>query len=182
MALYVNFTPDTLDCFLLIITFVLRFFLQMKKMLLASVLLVTVFVLLGGINAFQRNETLNFTFKANSNIPLDTVYAVKYDDCIKESDYPIDYFTHSKEVKGHIDWSIKKVNESVSKFGESIDSTLKNLNTVDAHEFIHQTFQKAKNALTDTSISDIQKYYQCEIMRICHDSDRSLNGNTVGRL
>ncbi|MBO0329029.1 hypothetical protein [[Muricauda] lutisoli] len=113
---------------------------------------------------------------------MDTIYAVKYDDCIKESDFPIDYSMHSKEVKDHVDWSIKKVNESVNRFGESMNSTLKNLNTVDAHEFIHQTFQKAKSAFTDNAISDIQKHYQCEIMRICYDSDRSLNGNTVGRL
>jgi len=56
------------------------------------------------------------------------------------------------------------------------------LSTVDAHDFIHQAFQKAKNAIGNKDISDIQKHYHFEIMRICYDSDKSLNQNAAGRL
>ena len=100
-----------------------------------------------------------------------------------ESDFPNGYPLYSKQLKNEdVDWYFTKVNESAKKYGKSLDSTLKNLSTVDAHDFIHQAFQKAKNAIGNKDISDIQKHYHFEIMRICYDSDKSLNQNTAGRL
>ena len=52
--------------FSICITFVLRFFLHMKKLLLTSVLLATVFVVLGSMDAFQRIEGINVA-ETNSN-------------------------------------------------------------------------------------------------------------------
>ncbi|WP_437398061.1 hypothetical protein [Flagellimonas lutimaris] len=155
----------------------------MKNIVITSILLATLFIVMGGMDVFQRMERISFVSKADSNILVDTIYAVKYDDCIKESDFPNGYPLHSEQMKSEDeDWYFTKVNESARKYGKSLDSTLKNLSTVDAHDFIHQTFQKAKNAITDNDISEIQKHYHCEIMRICYDSDRSLNQSSVGRL
>ena len=169
--------------FIFMTTFVLRFFLLMKKIVITSVLLATVFIVLGGMDAFQRMERIGFVSKVDSNIQVDTIYAVKYDDCIMESDFPNGYPLYSKQLKNEdVDWYFTKVNESAKKYGKSLDSTLKNLSTVDAHDFIHQAFQKAKNAIGNKDISDIQKHYHFEIMRICYDSDKSLNQNAAGRL
>ena len=56
----------------------------MKKLLFTSVLLASVFITLSGMNAFQKMEDFNF----NSKEQMESVYAVKYDDCITESDFP----------------------------------------------------------------------------------------------
>ncbi len=153
----------------------------MKKIVITSILLATVFIVLGGMNAFQKIESLNFASKSDSDRE-ERVYTVKYNDCIKDIDFPDGHSINNKLETSHVEWNLMKVNQSVKKYGKSLDSTLKNLNTLDAHGFIHQTFRKAKSAVTNNDISDIQKYYHCEIMRICYDRDRSLNQSTIRRL
>nr|WP_297782624.1 hypothetical protein [uncultured Allomuricauda sp.] len=153
----------------------------MKKIVFTSILLATVFIVLGGMNAFQKIESLNFASKSDSNME-EPVYTVKYNDFITEVDFPDGYSLDTMEATNHVDWNFLKVNESVKKYGNSLDSTLKNLNTLDAHNFIHQAFNKAKSAVSKSDISDIQKYYHCEIMRVCYDRDRSLNQSTIRRL
>lgn len=154
----------------------------MKKLLLTSILLATVFAVLGSMNAFQRIESINVA-ETNSNAGAPAVYSVKYNDCIGEDDFPDGYllFTHDITIK-HTDWDITKVNESAQKYAKSLDSTLKNLSTVDAHEFIHQAFQTSKKAVDTEHISDIQKHYHGEIMRMCYTRDKQLNKNKAGIL
>lgn len=155
----------------------------MKKLLLTSVLLATVFMVLGSMNVFKRMETFSIASETNSKIGSNPVKQVKYDDCISEEDFPKGYLLYTHELTNqHSDWDIVKVNESVQKYGKSLDSTLKNLSTVDAHEFIHQAFQKAKKAVEDENTSDIRKHYHGEIMRICYNRDKHLNQNTAGIL
>jgi len=152
----------------------------MKKLLLTSVLLATVFTVLSNMNVFQKMEAINVT-ETNSNVSA--THSVKYDDCITEDDFPESYLLYTHDITDqHSDWEIMKVNESIQKYVKSLDSTIKNLNTVDAHEFIHQAFQKSKNAVETENISSIQKHYHGEIMRICHSRDKQLNQNKVGIL
>ncbi|AEM69698.1 hypothetical protein Murru_0648 [Allomuricauda ruestringensis DSM 13258] len=161
--------------FILIITFAIRFFLQMKRLLLTSVLLASVFITLSGMNAFQKMEDINF----NSKEQMESVYAVKYDDCITESDFPEGYLSINQDADQDVDWNIMKVNQSINKYRKSLESTLKNLSTVDAHDFIHQTFQKAKSSMENDNTSEIQKHYFSGIMWICYDKDKDLNQNSV---
>ena len=165
-------------------TFVLRFFLLMKKIVITSILLATVFIVLGGMDAFQRIKDINFVSKGNSNIQMNTNYTVKYDDCITKKDFSAIIYSEdaAKKTDPYINRNLIKVDESAKEFAKSLNLTLKDLSTVDAHDFIHQTFQKAKSAIGNKDISDIQKHYYFEIMRICYDSDKSLNQNTAGRL
>ncbi|MDF0717801.1 hypothetical protein PY092_16680 [Muricauda sp. 334s03] len=154
----------------------------MKKLLLTSILLATVFAVLGSMDAFQKMEGINVA-ETNSNLGAPPVHSVKYDDCITESDFPDGYTVYTHDITNqHSDWDIMKVNESIQKYTKSLDSTLKNLNTVDAHEFIHQAFQKSKSAVETENISNIQKHYHGEIMRICYAKDKQLNQNKVGIL
>ncbi|WP_127138710.1 hypothetical protein [Flagellimonas oceanensis] len=154
----------------------------MKKLLLTSVLLATVFVVLGSMDAFQRIEGINVA-ETNSNAGFTPVHSIKYNDCIGEDDFPEGYLIFTHEITNqHTDWDIIKVNESVQKYAKSLDSTLKNLNTVDAHEFIHQAFQISKDAVDTEHISDIQKHYHGEIMRMCLARDKQLNKNKAGIL
>ncbi|MCR9227055.1 MAG: hypothetical protein NXH90_06535 [Flavobacteriaceae bacterium] len=155
----------------------------MKKLLLTSILLATVVMVLGGMNAFQKMEGINIASKTNSNLYANPIQAVKYDDCIVEDDFPHGYLLFTHEITNlYSDWDIVKVNESIQKYSKSLDSTLKNLNTVDAHEFIHQAFWKAKGTVENQNTSEIQKHYHGEIMRICYARDKHLNQNTIGRI
>nr|WP_321410982.1 hypothetical protein [uncultured Allomuricauda sp.] len=155
----------------------------MKKLILIPILLATLAVVFGGMNAYQKTEDINMATKAHHEIQVNPVRVAKYDDCILEGDFPEGYlfFTHDITYE-HSNWDIIKVNESIEKYRKSLDSTLKNLSTVDAHDFIHQAFLKSKNAVENKDISVIQKHYHGEIMRICYARDQHLNQNTIERI
>ena len=166
-----------------ITTFVLRFFLHMKKLLLTSILLTTVFIVIGGMNALDKIQGIHAASNDKVNNQTTSFQSPKYDDCITKRNFPDGFLLYTHELTNpQANWDIEKVNESVQKYGKSLDSTIKNLSTVDAHEFIHQTFNKAKSALATDSISDIKKHYHAEMMKLCYTRDKLLNQNTVGVL
>lgn len=155
----------------------------MKKLSFTSAILVILFIVMGSMNAFQKIERISFESKAVNNLPIDGEATIKYNDCITEIDSPDELHGHARKLHDqYLDSSLSKIDVCVKKFGKSMDSTLKNLSTVDAHEYIHQSFEKSKNTIAGNNISDIQKYYHLEIMRICYERDKSLNHNSVGRL
>ena len=156
-----------------IITFVLRFFLQMKKLFISSLLVLGAFALWGPINAFQkRNVTATYSsFDHN----VDSLYSAKYQDCIMLSDFPEGTFA-GDALTIESDWDLMKVNSSINRYSQSLDSTIKSLNTIDAHNFLHQEFERSKNTIINSKdLSWIRKHYYREIMRICYDNDRALN-------
>lgn len=166
-----------------IVTFALRFFLLMKKLLLTYILLATVFIVIGGMNALAKIQGIYEASNDKVNNPTTSFQFAKYEDCITKEDFPDGFLLYTHELTNpDANWDIEKVNESVQKYGKSLDSTIKNLSTVDAHEFIHQTFIKSKSALATDSISDIKKHYHSEMMRLCFTRDQLLNQNTVGVL
>jgi len=155
----------------------------MKKLLLISILLVMVFLVYGGMNVVQKIEGIEMVSDNNVSTHTPEVQFAKYDDCITENDFPDGYLLYTHEITNqHSGWDIEKVNESAQKYSKSLDSTLKNLSTVDAHEFIHKAFLKAKSDVENGNVSEIRKHYLGEIMRLCYNRDRLLNQNTVGIL
>lgn len=154
----------------------------MKKILLPSVIMASLFIVMGNMNAFQKMEQFGFITKSNSTIKDGATPKAKYHDCISEEDFPVDYQLYTqKTANQELDWDIIKVNKSLKKHRDSMENTLKNLSSIDAHNFLHHTFQKSKAALANKNISGIQKHYHFEIMRFCYESDKSLNQNS-GRL
>lgn len=156
----------------------------MKKILLSSVIMASLFIVMGSMNAFQKMEQLSFISKSNATFKGESTPKPKYHDCISEEDFPEDYFLYTKKITDQqLDWDIIKVNKCLENYRESMESTLQNLSAIDAHDFIHQAFQKSKAAIINNKdTSKIQKHYHFEIMRICFDSDQSLNQNAAGRL
>lgn len=148
----------------------------MKKLLFSSMLLASAFAVVGGINVFDQAEN-------GQNIQgILTNYSAKYEDCILEKDLPKDFLWEPENKSKKIDWDTHKINVSLKKYGQSLDSTLKNLSSIDAHNFIHKEFERSKNSLLKEDLTEIRKYYHLEIMRICYDSDRLLNVGSAGRL
>ncbi|MCK0160602.1 hypothetical protein [Allomuricauda sp. F6463D] len=153
----------------------------MKKIVFTSILLATVFIVLKDIDAFQKIEEIKIVSTSNSELKK-SIYTVKYEDCIHKSGFPDNDALFSNETSADVAESFVKVDASLKKYKKSLDSTIKNLSVVDAHDFIHQTFKKTRIAIANKNISDIQKHYYFGIMQICYDSDKYLNQNAVGRL
>ncbi|SDQ49730.1 hypothetical protein [Flagellimonas zhangzhouensis] len=149
----------------------------MKKLLFPTILITGVFAVVGSMKSIyvEGSDTMVSTHVISQN------YSAKYKDCIDEQDFPENYTPSVDSVAVKRDWDITKVNASIQKYGKSMDSTVKSLNAIDAHDFIHKEFQRSKNILADSGLSEIRKHYHCEIMRICYDSDRSLNESAFGR-
>lgn len=160
----------------LITTFVLRFFLQMKKLLFLVSLFASAFAVLGSINTFHEERRGNVIDNSTK------IYAAKYEDCIDKTDFPVDFVSDNKDKENNSDWDIKKVDNCINKYGNSIEATIKNLNHIDAHNYIHQEFNRSKNAILAHELSDIQIHYHREVMRICYASDKALNLGSAGRL
>lgn len=149
----------------------------MKKLLFPTILITGVFAVVGSMKSFYVDGSNTL---ASNNVIVQN-YSAKYKDCIDEQDL-LENFPPSKDsVAVKMDWAITKVDASIQKYGKSMDSTVKSLNAIDAHDYIHKEFERSKNILADSGLSDIRKHYHCEIMRICYDSDRSLNESAFGR-
>jgi hypothetical protein len=161
-------------------TFAIRFFLHMKKLLFSSMLLASAFAVLGSMNAFRAIG--KFDDSKSINKTISTNYSAKYQDCISHDDFPQDFKSIANHPNNSWDWSTLKVDASLKRYHSSLDSTIRNLNSIDAHNFIHQEFERSKSMLGNENLSEIRKYYHCEIMRMCHDSDRSLNLGSAGQL
>jgi hypothetical protein len=158
----------------LIITFALRFFLQMKKVFFSSILVVGLVAILGQINAKHYGGLFSDDTKAEHKEPV--VYSAKFKECIDIKDFPKKKPSKYEAAFEESGRDMEMVQASLKKFKVSLDSTLKNLSYIDAHEFLHTRFQQSEAfILNHDDISKTQEYYHREIMRICYDHDRLLN-------
>ncbi|MEC7265005.1 MAG: hypothetical protein VXW38_14795, partial [Bacteroidota bacterium] len=133
-----------------------------------------------GMNALHEIKGIGGAEKTGENIS--TNYSAKYEDCISQVELPKIFQFPIDQLNNKRDWNIIKVDASLKRYGKSLDSTIRSLNYIDAHNFIHQEFQRSKDAFLNNDVSDIKKYYHCEIMRMCYNSDRLLNLGSDGQL
>ncbi len=152
----------------------------MKKIILLTSLLAGAFAILGGIDAFHGEREVVDT--AVSNDGMSTIYAAKYKDCIDQEDFPENYASEANNGEAHNEWDIEKVENSLVKYKISMETATKNLNYIDAHNFIHQEFQRSKGYLQNKELSEVQEHYHRKIMQICYDNDKALNLGSASRL
>lgn len=152
----------------------------MKKVLLLTSLLAGAFAVLGGIDAFHGERGVDDATVSNDGTP--TIYAAKYKDCIVQEDFPEGHVSDASNGGANNDWDIQKVDNSLAKYKISMETATKNLNYIDAHNFIHQEFLRSKDYLLNRELSEIQKHYHREVMRICYDTDKALNLGSASRL
>ncbi|MEO9511940.1 MAG: hypothetical protein ABJN84_11320 [Flavobacteriaceae bacterium] len=99
----------------------------------------------------------------------------KYADCIQEANF-LTHVNHELreypiEQKEVLDVLLK----NLERYQRSLDFTVKNLNTIDAHEFLHNEFEKSKRLIQKDKTSEIQGFYFSKAMEICYSLDKSLN-------
>lgn len=153
----------------------------MKKILLLTSLLAGAFAVVGGIDAFHGERGVNDTTVSN-NGTTSAIYAAKYKDCIGKEDFPESYASDDHNEWTNNDWDIKKVDNSLARYKASLETATKNLNYIDAHNFIHQEFLRSKGYLLNKELSEREKHYHRKVMRICYDTDKALNLGSVNRL
>ena len=147
----------------------------MKKLLISSLLALAVLALWGPINAFQKSKSSTTTTYSTLDQNVDSLYSAKYQDCIMLSDFPDDTISRD-HLTIESDWDLMKVNAFINRYGQTLDSTIKNLNAIDAHNFLHKEFERSKNTITNNKdLSWVRVHYLREIMRMCYDNDKSLN-------
>ncbi len=144
----------------------------MKKLIILCLLVSGAFVVWGTSNPFQNSKlTAKYPIV---NHTIDSLYATKYKDCIILSDFPEGAYTDHLIIEN--DWDLLKVNASINRYGQSLDLTIKSLNAIDAHDSLHQEFERSKNIITNNrNLSWIRTHYHHEIMRICYERDKLLN-------
>lgn len=152
----------------------------MKKILLLTSLFAGAFAVLGSIGALHGEKGVDTISAENDEVS--TAYSAKYKDCIAKEDFTESLLPGTDNKVEKSDWDLKKVNSSIAKYSKSMNATIKNLNYIDAHNYIHQEFQRSRNSVQNSGLSDIQKHYHREIMRICYNSDKALNLGSAGRL
>lgn len=121
------------------------------------------------IKAFHVEDFLKRFSDSKHEVLVD--YSAKYIDCIS-----LDSFSSRntmKKTQRNVDFD--KVNASLQKYEQSLASNLKNLNNIDAHDFLHHEFLKSQDTILNHKLSELQLYYHSEIMRICFEKDRALN-------
>ncbi len=150
----------------------------MKKVVLLISLVALVSLGLVSISFFPGKVPLPGMLQ--SNIPHTTDYTTKYSDCIDL----LDLATFSKDSLHHTAMDqtlvLEELNSSLHKYQQSLDSAIKNLNALDAHQFLHAEFKRCKEAIQSDSLSAIKTYYILGTMQICYDLDTSLNLDSDG--
>ncbi|UII74972.1 hypothetical protein LV716_11960 [Flagellimonas sp. HMM57] len=145
----------------------------MKKVVFSFCFVITVCIVLLSTDSLPSGISFYHTFDFKNN-KLEE-YDTKYSDCIHDTDLsqfsPVDISQLlKKQPTLH-----KEMNRCLSQYKNTLDDTIKNLNTLDSHEFLHKEYQRSKNKISNNSLSEIKTYYHLGIMRICYEKDKELN-------
>ncbi|WP_190809605.1 hypothetical protein [Flagellimonas sp. S3867] len=152
----------------------------MKKIILPFCFIALISIGLLSMNKFPPK--FNFSEVLDQKKSKATEHSIKYSDCIEMAE--ISKFTAQdtdvQVIRGDV--LFDEINLCLEKYQRSLDSTVKNLNTIDAHKFLHSEFLRCKNQLNSDSLSVIKAYYHKGIMSLCYDRDKALNSKSVGRV
>lgn len=152
----------------------------MKKIVLPFCFIALISIGLLSMNKFPQK--FDFSKPLNSEKSTPQEHQARYSDCISLKDVSnieardIDIPLEQKNIL------FDEVNAQLRKYSSSLDSTIKNLNTIEAHKFLHSEFQRSKKQISADSLSAIKVYYHRGIMSICHERDKMLNSISVGRV
>lgn len=154
----------------------------MKKVVLPLFLVLLISAGLLSMDTFSGKRSLSEVF--NFETKHTTEHATKYSDCIDHQDefsnakFGLSQFPEDQRPL------VKEINLCLEQYRQSLDSTIKNLSTIDAHEFLHNEYARCKTEIGYDSISEIKEYYHLGMMKICYDRDRALNteSDTLAKL
>lgn len=153
---------------------------MMKRLIVVLPLVALSCVCLLHMSASKANP---FSFSTISQTP-DTVSksGIGYEDCIqKESIATLETFLRQENrlPKGQ---SLSQIDIQIKKYQISLDSTIQNLSTIDAHSFLHNEYKRCKSLVVSSESTPIQTYYHFKIMESCYERDKALNESSQNSL
>ncbi len=145
----------------------------MKKSIFPLCFLAMIGVGILSMNSFSGKTSFSNVFADGKNSVSE--YSVKYSDCISEMNFSdFDDYDLDKPFPKKPDM-IKEINRFLKEYEVSLDATVKNLNAIDAHEFLHNEFERCENKIRKNLRSEIQLYYNFHVMKMCYEKDKYLN-------
>ncbi len=154
----------------------------MKKVVFPLFLILLVCAGLLSMDTFSGKKSLSEVFNFDTNHT--TEYAIKYSDCINHKDEFRNAKFSPNQFPDDEKPLIKEIDLCLEQYQKYLDSTIKNLSTIYAHEFLHNEYARCKAEISNDSISKIEMYYNLGIMEICYNKDRALNlhpGNNLAK-
>lgn len=150
----------------------------MKKAVFLISLFTISFAVLAGITSYQKE----LTGEQDSADVGSTAYIAKYRDCIGPEDFPSNLVLEETALTGVTSHGSSKLDAEVKKYGKALEEAIKNLNHIEAHNHIHQEFQRSLYKLGQTGLAQHQRLYYLETLRLCYKSDKALNLLSAGNL
>ncbi|MEM7486360.1 MAG: hypothetical protein AAF348_14225 [Bacteroidota bacterium] len=145
----------------------------MKKVVFSFCFVIMVCVGLLSMDSLPNSISFSHTFDFKKN-KLEE-YDTKYSDCIQETDLSQFSSVDISQLLKERPVLLKEMDRCLSQYKNTLDNTIKNLNTLDSHEFLHKEYKRSKDKISTNSLSEIKTYYHLGIMRICYEKDKDLN-------
>ncbi|MEM9363917.1 MAG: hypothetical protein AAGA43_14855 [Bacteroidota bacterium] len=152
----------------------------MKRLIVILPLVALSCICLLHMNANKSNP---FSFGAVSQTPNRVSKSgFKYEDCIqKESLTSFEVFLR-RENRLPDGENLSQIDFQIKKYQRSLDSTIQNLSTIDAHSFLHNEYKRCKSLILSSERTPIQTYYHFKIMESCYEKDKALNESSQNSL
>lgn len=146
---------------------------KMKKLSLVLVVITLGCVLLVSMGL---KDDMGYTDKTSLNLSrVESDYDAKYKECISAKDVS-DLIGAEAEYVNHLPGEIiTEISKHVADYEASMESTINGLNTIDAHNFLHDEYQRCRTLYSQKGQSKLKKYYYLKIMRSCYVRDKKLN-------
>ncbi|TAI49643.1 hypothetical protein [Flagellimonas allohymeniacidonis] len=146
---------------------------MMKKLGFVLVAITAVCLLMLGMGL--KGKINPFGISTSSKTKSDSDYDAKYRECITSEDL----FQLSENKKQYIKETpkklVKEIDQHVADYETSMESTVNSLNTIDAHNFLHDEYNRCRSLLLKNRQSKLKKYYYLKIMASCYEWDKKLN-------
>ncbi|MCL6264986.1 hypothetical protein [Flagellimonas myxillae] len=149
----------------------------MKKSVLFICLIAMVSLGLASLGMFPEKVPPTITFWTRGKRVPDQ--ATKYSDCIDSLELS-GFLINQPKTAPKDSAASNQMDQSLKKYGASMDSVVDNLNSTEAHQFLHAAYKKYKDALGTDSLSKANTYYHIGAMQICYHLDKSLSSSSEG--
>ncbi|MEL6975080.1 MAG: hypothetical protein AAGL29_06750 [Bacteroidota bacterium] len=129
---------------------------------------------------WPKSDPLPGAYYVDAN-PTKSYGIYKYEDCI----------THETHAKGNLQMMLdvkalplsfqerERLDMRLGKYKTTLDSILDNLNTIDAHHYLHEEYDRYHTMLLQPQNSSVRLYYYAEILETCYAKDQALNLGSV---
>jgi|SRR5690606_26208225 len=152
----------------------------MKKVVILISVFTVGYAVLGGFGSLQELRAIDTV--SNGQDTESATYVAKYRDCIALGDFPGDMAWDRSQLDHVPSKEIVRLSTAIADYGRHLSTNLRNMSYIDAHNHIHQEFQRTRASLLQDGLGDSQKYYFLEIMQLCYENDKALNLGTARHL